>query len=208
MKCSSHRRLCLCLVVLLQSGCVDKGGRHSVSDSPNRSVHVELTGNMRAGHVPFVENAVDLIVAGQGLTSGLHIELYRSDWLDDGFAERYHEMAWAGDNTIRFARRTIGSSTRSHRLTVRNISSQTIRYLLVSASDLVILLDLPPARSVSLAVTPSSDSDVSYISASGEFANRTAVPKASRNYSDSIGTTASLAYDIVVTDAKTEITRH
>lgn len=135
--------------------------------SPSKTYTVELSGNKSRPRVPFTEHKTrfNLVRSGQSVVRNAYVDSY--DWFDPGFDDSYSVHEWVNESTLRFARDLLESSKSLDSLSIRNNTGKPIRYLKVTARDMLLIFDVPPASIITVSVP--RQRWLSWITCEGEF---------------------------------------
>ncbi|MBA2503504.1 MAG: hypothetical protein H0V27_11540 [Pyrinomonadaceae bacterium] len=135
--------------------------------SPNKTYTVELTGNKARPRSPFIEHETrfNLLKNGQVIIRNAYVDSY--DWFDSGFEDSYPEHTWVNESALRFGL-NVAESERGHdSLAISNNTGKTIKYLKITARDMVFVFDIPPNTNFKLSVP--HQRWLSWIACEGEF---------------------------------------
>jgi len=116
--------------------------------SPDGQYSVAIAGHLEAPHDMFRSHAVIATITRVGGQHTSDVKLYNGDSFDPGFGELYGAPRWVQRNALQFPSQSpdkVGAE-----LTAENRSDRSIPVLVIDASDLVLLLDVPPHSSIAL----------------------------------------------------------
>lgn len=142
--------------------------------SPSNTYTVELTGNKARPRSPFSEHETrfNLLKNGQAIIRSAYVDSY--DWFDSGFEDSYPEHVWANESVLRFGLNVLESERSLDSLTISNNAGKTIKYLKITARDMVFILDMPPNSTLKLSVP--HQGWLSWIACEGEFVDGQYIP--------------------------------
>lgn len=137
------------------------------TSSPNKTFAVELTGNKARPHSLFTEHEIrfNLLKNGQAIIRNAYVDSY--DWLDSGFEDSYPEHIWVNESVLRFGLNVSESEKGLDSLAISNNTGKTIRYLKITARDMVFIFDMRPNSTLKLSVP--HQGWLSWASCEGEF---------------------------------------
>lgn len=109
--------------------------------SPSRRHTVLMASIAEAPTVPFIDHVTTVSVKSPDYHVGPW-PLYRGDWFDQSFANRFSGHAWPTADSLRFIARYSEPST--SRLIVENQSGAALRCLHIDLDDVLLIFDMPP----------------------------------------------------------------
>lgn len=136
--------------------------------SPKGTYTVQLTGLKDRPKVPFVSHKVLFSVSKGDKVLLSNEYLHSGDWLDPSFDLSYPEHRWVSDDILHFYRKELFNDDQHESIVILNKTGETIQYIRVTSVDTLLLFDLRPVSTTTLAVsTPRGDSR--WINVEGEF---------------------------------------
>jgi len=135
---------------------------------------VQLTGNRFRPKVPGVEHEArfNLLKGSEPLVKNAYVDSY--DWFDSDFAEMYPEHKWVTDSVLRFGYKLAQSEQSKDTVTISNRSDKPVRYLKITAGDMLFIFDLPARSATKLAVPHQGWH--SWVTAEGAFPDGQSLP--------------------------------
>ena len=188
------------LSLILLCACTNHAQTERGFVSQQGSTHIKLIGNPDRPRLPFVENVLDVELRYRDWPQAQSFELYRADFMDEGFVDRYADPVWLNESTIKFARRNLRPGSEADELTVTNQTSRPIDYVRVSASDLLILVNAAPGMTATYEVGRSGSSDNDYVSVGGRYHDGIPIPQTSANFSRDWDDVTPRRYVVVIRD--------
>lgn len=173
-------RFILCgLLVMLASGVVALVmlGQSRVwfsTSSPKRTYTFELTGKKERPTIPAIEHSArfNLLKNGQHVVTNAYVDSY--DWFDSDFGQMYPEHEWVTESILRFGLQVSASEKSSDSLIVSNRTDKSVRYIKITAADMLFVFDLPPHSKTRLSVP--HQGWLSWVAAEGEFGEGRSIP--------------------------------
>jgi hypothetical protein len=112
---------------------------------------VQLTGNRFRPKVPGVEHE-RASTCSKAASPREEAYVDSCDWFDSDFAEMYPEHKWVTDSVLRFGYKLAQSEQSKDTVTISNRSDKPVRYLKITAGDMLFIFDLPARSATKLAV--------------------------------------------------------
>ena len=139
------------------------------TSSPNKTYTVQLTGRKFRPRVLGVEHEArfNLLKGTKPVVKNAYVDSY--DWFDSDFAEMYPEHKWVSESVLRFGYKLAKSQQRIDSLTVSNRTDKPVRYLKITAGDLIFIFDLPARSATKLGVP--HQAWLSWVAAEGAFSD-------------------------------------
>jgi len=181
------------------SACTARQGPSQQLQSPNGAYLATVSGLSPAPRLPLIETVTDLTITRtrpEALRRTDHVELFRADFLEDSFLDRYSPPKWLLENTICFPWAGVKRSTVTDHLEVRNQSGREIAYLKISTLDILVAMDIKPGTVLIFKTTGQFASDEPFVGAVGRFADGAIVPFDSRSFATVAPDGASYTIDI------------
>ena len=167
--------------------------------SPDKTYTVELAGSKSSPRLPLYDHFTNfnLFKNNRPLVKNARVMTY--DWFDSGFGELYSEYVWASDSVLRFGSDVSASEKSPDFLTVLNRTNKNIKYLRITAGDMLFIFEPPPDSTNKYPVPYLGD--LPWVSAEGEFADGQPINLNGVNFlnEDKLGK-PSLRYCVSVTD--------
>lgn len=137
------------------------------TSSPNKTYTVELRGNKSRPRIPLIEHQTrfTLLKNGQATIKNAFVDSY--DWFDSAFENSYPQHIWVNDSVLRFGLNVAESEKSPDSLAISNDAGKPIKYLIITALDMVFVFDMPPKSNIKLPVP--HERWLSWITCEGEF---------------------------------------
>jgi hypothetical protein len=173
------------------------------TSSPNKTYTFELTGRKSRPSVPGVMNEArfNLLKGTDPLVKNAYVDSY--DWFDSDFVEMYPEHKWVNESILRFGYKLAKSQQSIDSLTVSNRTDRLVRYLKITASDMIFVFDLPPRSATKLAVP--HQGWLSWVAAQGAFSDGQSLPTNGVNFFHRDRLTDPLQYCVSVSEGLIKI---
>jgi hypothetical protein len=144
------------------------------TSSPKKTFTVELTGKKSRPSAPGIEHEArfNLLKNGEYVVRDAYVDSY--DWFDSDFGEMYPEHTWMTESILRFGLNVSESGKSLDSLTVSNRTDKSIRYLKITAADMLFVFDLPPHSITRLPVP--HQGWLSWVAGEGEFGDGRSIP--------------------------------
>ena len=149
--------------------------------SPAQTYTVSLSGQKDSPRLPALMNTVTFSVTKRSETFLVNEYLHSGDWFDASFAILYPQHNWTSENVLHLFCDEYFSGGDPIRLIVKNISGETINYLLIIKHDAHLLFDVQSNSQIELKVPPSRG-DTFYVSVEGQFKDAQPLKQVGQNF--------------------------
>ena len=171
------------------------------SESPNRIYRVSFSGERARPSWPFTSAAdlenrkVSITVVRHGATMVDRAEIYDGDAYDSSFGDLYPKAEWLSETTLHLWQGS--NSERPKEISIRNESSENIKYLYVKAGkmNLFLLFDMPPGSTATVQAQLEHWED--FVGCKGKFDDRV-FPYRSIDFSSSPAPGSVVRFNITV----------
>jgi hypothetical protein len=168
--------------------------------SPSGNYLVELAGDKSRPTFPFMNHQVSFNLYEDGHQTVRDNYVYSGDLFDSDFGEMFPKYKWATDSVLRFGWDLEKSERSPDSLVVSNKSNKTVKYLKISARDMIFVFGMKPGSTVTLSAQPDS-----YVVAVGEFENGQKIGYRGVNFLGTRESNSTTQYCISVNDGAVSV---
>ena len=194
----------LILFLLGASSCKRSLPLVATADSPSKTYQMRLKGNPKAPTFFLsLENEMQLDVYKNGKAHLINLELDSYDSMDADWEILHPDYIWVNDSLLRYGWKKDFSDDDPSYISVKNGTDKTLKYVMVGARDILVLLDLAPKTCTTLKAA--HQGDLGWVWAKGQLEDGTQLAGSHSNFYRQDKVAKPLQYCVSINDSAIQI---
>jgi hypothetical protein len=203
---SSYQASAISVIFLLlgTSSCKRSLPMVATADSPSKTYQMWLKGNPKApAFFLSRENEMQLDVYKNGKAYLSNVELDSYDSIDADWEILHPDYIWVNDSLLRFGWKKDFSDSDPSYISVKNDTDKALKYIMVGAMDILVLLDLAPKTCTILKAA--HQGELGWVTAEGQFEDGTLLAGNHSNFYGQDKVAKPLQYCVTISERAIQI---